>query len=135
MPVSGTPPPYTTYLWDRARLTGPLAEYPSNKPTVVVRPAPKLFALRPSASGGEEGNGVFALPYRVVWAAATADTVFLYDSQGTSPLGVVSGFHLDRITDLAWSGDASLLFVTSMDGYVSGIAFTPGELGVPLPEE
>lgn len=44
----------------------------------------------------------FALPYRMVYAVATQDSVLLYDTQQTTPLCVVSNLHLTTFTDLTW---------------------------------
>lgn len=44
----------------------------------------------------------FALPYRMVYAVATQDTVLLYDTQQMTPICVVSNLHLATFTDLAW---------------------------------
>lgn len=42
------------------------------------------------------------LPYRVVWAVATTDSIILYDSQHRQPLLSVSNIHLAAISDIAW---------------------------------
>lgn len=44
----------------------------------------------------------FALPYRIVYAVATQDAVYVYDTQQQSPLCVVSNLHFATFTDLAW---------------------------------
>lgn len=44
----------------------------------------------------------FSLPYRMVYAVATQDTVFVYDSQQTIPLCVVSNLHFATFSDLTW---------------------------------
>ncbi|RYC64777.1 hypothetical protein CHU98_g1418 [Xylaria longipes] len=71
----------------------------------------------------------FALPYRIVYAVATQDAVFLYDTQQTTPICVVSNLHLATFTDLTWSSDGSTLLISSSDGFCSTLSFTPGELG------
>lgn len=45
---------------------------------------------------------VFALPYRMVYAVATQDAVFVYDTQQTIPLAVVSNLHFATFSDLSW---------------------------------
>ena len=42
------------------------------------------------------------LPYRVVFAIASLDSVFLYDTQQAPPFALLSNIHYTNITDLAW---------------------------------
>ncbi|KAL7620646.1 Chromatin assembly factor 1 subunit [Parahypoxylon ruwenzoriense] len=71
----------------------------------------------------------FTLPYRMVYAVATQDSVLLYDTQQTTPICVVSNLHLATFTDLTWSSDGSTLLISSSDGFCSTLSFAPGELG------
>lgn len=72
---------------------------------------------------------VFALPYRIVYAVATQDSILVYDTQQQTPLCVVSNLHFTTFTDLTWSSDGLTLLMSSSDGFCSTITFTPGELG------
>ncbi|KAI1414943.1 WD40 repeat-like protein [Hypoxylon sp. FL1857] len=71
----------------------------------------------------------FALPYRMVYAVATQDSVLLYDTQQTTPICIVSNLHLATFTDLTWSSDGLTLLICSTDGFCSTLSFLPGELG------
>merc|ERR1712000_744772 len=71
----------------------------------------------------------FALPYRMVYAVATQDAVFVYDTQQTIPLCVVSNLHFATFSDLSWSNDGLTLLMSSSDGFCSTLSFAPGELG------
>lgn len=71
----------------------------------------------------------FALPYRIVYAVATQDSVLIYDTQQTSPLCVVANLHYATFTDLTWSMDGRVLFMTSTDGFCSAVVFDKDELG------
>ncbi|KAK5024083.1 Chromatin assembly factor 1 subunit [Exophiala sideris] len=71
----------------------------------------------------------FALPYRMVYAVATQDAVFVYDTQQMTPLCVVSNLHYATFSDLTWSNDGLTLLMSSTDGYCSTLSFAPGELG------
>ena len=42
------------------------------------------------------------LPYRVVFAVASLDSVYLYDTQQSPPIALLSNIHYTNITDLAW---------------------------------
>jgi chromatin assembly factor 1 subunit B len=44
----------------------------------------------------------FALPYRMLYATATQDSVYIYDTQQCRPICAISGMHFAPITDLAW---------------------------------
>ena len=44
----------------------------------------------------------FALPYRIVYAVATQDSILVYDTQQLTPLCVVSNLHFTTFTDLTW---------------------------------
>uniref|UniRef100_A0A3Q3LRU2 Chromatin assembly factor 1 subunit B n=1 Tax=Labrus bergylta TaxID=56723 RepID=A0A3Q3LRU2_9LABR len=128
----------TTYIFSRKSLKRPIAHLPCpSKATLAVRCCPVYFELR--TKKGEDGSiqplpNVFQLPYRMVFAVASEDSIFLYDTQQTLPFGLVSNVHYHTLSDLTWSGDGSFLAVSSTDGYCSFLSFSPGELGTPLKE-
>ncbi|XP_047456980.1 chromatin assembly factor 1 subunit B [Mugil cephalus] len=128
----------TTYIFSRKGLKRPIAHLPCpTKATLAVRCCPVYFELR--TKKGEDGSvqdlpNVFQLPYRMVFAVASEDSIFLYDTQQTLPFGLVSNIHYHTLSDLTWSGDGSFLAVSSTDGYCSFLSFSPGELGTPLKE-
>ncbi|GAA6014361.1 hypothetical protein JCM10207_005435 [Rhodosporidiobolus poonsookiae] len=84
-----------------------------------------------TARGRPRSAGLFDLPYRMVYAVATHDAVYVYDTQQQSPIAMFSGLHWKAYTDLSWSPDGLTLFLSSLDGYCSVVAFEPGELGTP----
>jgi chromatin assembly factor 1 subunit B len=97
----------TTYLFSRACMSAPLGHLPGTahtKASVVARASPALFKLRPAGdtSTTSNTNSAFSLPYRMYIAVATLDSVFVYDTQHATPVAVISGFHCDKITDIAW---------------------------------
>jgi chromatin assembly factor 1 subunit B len=47
-------------------------------------------------------KSVFALPYRMIYAVATQDSVLLYDTQQHTPICIVSNLHCATFTDLTW---------------------------------
>ncbi|KAM4608600.1 chromatin assembly factor 1 subunit B [Polymixia lowei] len=128
----------TTYIFSRKGLKRPIAHLPCPaKATLAVRCCPVYFELR--TKKGEDGSdqalpSVFQLPYRMVFAVASEDSIFLYDTQQTLPFGLVSNIHYHTLSDLTWSRDGSFLAVSSTDGYCSFLSFSPGELGTPLKE-
>ncbi|KAI5272939.1 WD40 repeat-like protein [Aureobasidium subglaciale] len=106
-------------------------------PPIVPSPAPSHAQPAPINEDGSAAqtpfNGpspVFDLPYRIVYAVATQDSVHVYDTQQSKPLSVVSNLHYATFTDLTWSNDGNTLLITSSDGFCSSLNFQPGELGV-----
>lgn len=66
------------------------------KPSIAIRWCPMLFKKRKDASSA------FALPYRMLYATATQDSVYIYDTQQCRPICAISGMHFAPITDLTW---------------------------------
>ncbi|KAM6934174.1 chromatin assembly factor 1 subunit B [Xenentodon cancila] len=128
----------TTYIFSRKSMKRPIAHLPCpTKATLAVRCCPVYFELRTKKA--EDGSvealpNIFQLPYRMIFAVASEDSIFLYDTQQTLPFGLVSNIHYHTLSDLTWSGDGSFLAVSSTDGYCSFLSFSPGELGTPLKE-
>lgn len=83
--VMDPPPPPTSAAPDPDKLSTPSKHL--NLETGPSTPGPKP---------------TFALPYRMVYAVATQDSVLLYDTQQTTPICVVSNLHLATFTDLTW---------------------------------
>lgn len=47
-------------------------------------------------------SNTFNLPYRLVFAVASEDSIFFYDTQQTLPFGYVSNIHYHTLSDLSW---------------------------------
>ena len=75
------------------------------------------------------------MPFRVLFAVCTTDTVAVYDSGSDAPVAFVGGLHYAAITDAAWSPDGYTLVVSSSDGYCSVLQFSEREIGEPLVPE
>lgn len=66
-------------------------------------PSPKPELLEVETSAASPGPTMaFSLPYRMVYAVATEDSVLLYDTQQQTPLCFVSNLHCATFTDLTW---------------------------------
>lgn len=61
--------------------------------------------------------------YRMALAAWTAENVLVYTTNSAQRLCGLKGLHYGPITDCSFSSDASFLFVTSEDGYVTACVF------------
>lgn len=65
--------------------------------------SPKPQRLEVETNAASQGPTMaFSLPYRMVYAVATEDSVLLYDTQQQTPLCVVSNLHCATFTDLTW---------------------------------
>ena len=53
----------------------------------------------------------------------------MYNTERSSPIVVMAGFHYASITDIAWSFDAKFLVVSSQDGYRTVVEFENKNLG------
>lgn len=143
------------YLYGRgnfARSHAPIAALPGHKSvTLVVRFSPILYRLRHGADAAPPmpdvplapghvreaslataaATSAFSLPYRMVYAIATQESVWVYDTQQAAPLCCFSNLHYASFTDLSWSPDGQLLIMSSSDGYCSVAVFDYNELGRP----
>ncbi|KKY19532.1 putative chromatin assembly factor 1 subunit [Phaeomoniella chlamydospora] len=102
---------------------------PLNHPSSVTSEPTKPQPSTKPPDADNSAPSAFALPYRVIYAVATQDAVYVYDTQQQSPLCVVSNLHYATFSDLTWSNDGLTLLMTSSDGFCSTLAFAPGELG------
>lgn len=123
------------------------------RPVIAIRCLSTLFELRPTLSESKEGDSMkfepvtpnisdiamdasptsfIRLPYRIIYAVATLDTVKLYDTQQTNHIAIISHLHYASLTDIAWSSDGLSLIITSSDGFCSCVTFEKNELGFPL---
>lgn len=117
------------YIISRKDFSRPAMSLPgASKPIVAVRFCPILFCLQ----GSNTAAKLFELPYRVIFAVATFNSLYIYDSESSSPIVIVAGLHYAAITDISWSPNAKYLAVSSQDGYCSILEFDDDELGVPF---
>ena len=86
-------------------------------PTAAMMPSPALSAtdsLRPPTPAASKPGtpappmtptataSIFALPYRMLYAVATMDTVMIYDTQQAGPVCLLTKLHYDEFTDMSW---------------------------------
>ncbi|XP_057875199.1 chromatin assembly factor 1 subunit B [Melospiza georgiana] len=130
----------TTYVFSRNNLKRPVGHLPCpGKGTLAVRCCPVYFELRAASAADEispkSPPALFSLPYRLVFAVASEDSVLFYDTEQSFPFGYVSNIHYHTLSDISWSSDGSFLAISSTDGYCSFVTFEEDELGVPLKEK
>lgn len=65
----------------------------------------KLATAEPASSTkveNEKPHSLFDLPYRMIYAVATLDAVFLYDTQQAGPICMFANLHYAPFTDSTW---------------------------------
>jgi chromatin assembly factor 1 subunit B len=124
---------YTAYLYARGCWATPVLHLPAQtKPILAIRFCPAFF----KRSENKNCPAVFeSLPYKMVFAVASLDSVILYDTESILPVAVLGQLHYDSITDLAWSKDGRFLAIASRDSYCTIATFDEGELGETLSPE
>ncbi|KAK6125587.1 hypothetical protein DH2020_040668 [Rehmannia glutinosa] len=78
------------------------------------------------------GSSFFKLPYRYIFAVATLNSLYIYDTESIQPIVIVAGVHYAAITDIAWSPAGNYLALSSQDGYCTLLEFENQELGSPI---
>lgn len=74
------------------------------------------------------------IPYVIVFAISTLDSVLIYSTASLTPLAVVGNIHYALINDLVFFSTVSLI-ICSSDGLCSFVFFEDNELGqVTSPE-
>ncbi|KAF8625088.1 hypothetical protein AX15_005567 [Amanita polypyramis BW_CC] len=88
-------------------------------------PGPSTSGVSSHAAtvGTHTTGSVFALPYRMLYAVVTMDTVTIYDTQQASPFCLLTKLHYDEFTDVSWSPDGQCLVLSSRDGYCTLVIF------------
>ncbi|KAI3495432.1 hypothetical protein L1887_37772 [Cichorium endivia] len=125
---STSEPVNTAYILSRKDLSRPALMLPgASKAVVAVRFCPLAFSLR-----GLSSSSCFKLPYRLIFAVATLNSLYVYDTEGMEPIAVLAGLHYAAITDISWSPTAKFLAVSSQDGYCTLLEFENNELGSPV---
>lgn len=74
-------------------------------PPPVVETDPMLIDESKDSIADAGNNAsivMFSLPYRMVYAIATQDSVLIYDTQQQTPLCAISNLHYATFTDLTW---------------------------------
>ncbi|XP_011099756.1 chromatin assembly factor 1 subunit FAS2 isoform X2 [Sesamum indicum] len=121
-------PVNTAYVFSRKDLSRPALMLPgASKPVVAIRFCPLTFSLR-----GSNTSPFFKLPYRLIFAVATLNSLYIYDTESIQPIVIVAGVHYAAITDIAWSPIGNYLVLSSQDGYCTLLEFENQELGSPM---
>jgi chromatin assembly factor 1 subunit B len=95
--VLASPALSPTDLSSGRRPPTPAASKPGT-PAPVYAGTPASLSVTPNTSTGS----VFALPYRMLYAVVTMDTVAIYDTQQAGPVCLLTKLHYDEFTDLTW---------------------------------
>ena len=127
----------TVYAFGRKQWANPLFHLPGvdDSVPVAVRCSPIIYQLKTNKDGKTHPQPYIDLPYRMVYAVATMNSVVLYDTQHAHPIALIGNLHYANLTDLSWSHDGNTILMSSTDGYCSVAIFDEGELGQLLPKE
>lgn len=113
-------------------------------PTEVARFNPRLFESQndtAQAAGSEELNGKGQKRREekdlesVVATAGQDKSLAVWSTSRVRPIFVAYELTNASITDMAWTPDGNMLFVTSLDSTITVIVFEEKELGNPIPME
>lgn len=74
----------------------------ASKPSTPAPTASSGSGTTSSSHGAQATGSVFALPYRMLFAVVTMDTVSIYDTQQASPFCFLTKLHYDEFTDASW---------------------------------
>ncbi|GBG31626.1 Chromatin assembly factor 1 subunit FAS2 [Hondaea fermentalgiana] len=117
----------TSFAFMRGGWQTPIMHFPgAGKASVAIRFSPVFYALRPGVKPW------LNVPYRMVFAVVTLDSIFIYDTQHRYAIAAAEQLHFAELTDVSWSGDGRVLVVSSRDGYCSLISTAEGEIGTRL---
>ncbi|KAJ7021155.1 chromatin assembly complex protein [Mycena alexandri] len=94
----------------------------ASKPSTPAPGHASASSVPPGSTPALTGS-VFALPYRMLYAVVTMDTVAIYDTQQAGPVCLLTKLHYDEFTDLTWSPDGQCLMLSSRDGYCTLVTF------------
>lgn len=114
----------TVYIYIRSGFNkAPICHIPGlKKPAIAISFSPIIYEI-------ESKSSIFKLPYKMIFAVATQDSVIIYDTASLEPLGMVSNLHYSTITDLCWNTDGESIIISSADGFCSVIVFNKGIFG------
>ncbi|XP_073098694.1 chromatin assembly factor 1 subunit FAS2 homolog isoform X4 [Elaeis guineensis] len=77
------------YIISRRDLSTPSVQLPgANKPIVAVCFCPILFCLR-----GSDPASFFKLPDGVIFAVASLNSLYIYDTESMPPIAIYAGLH------------------------------------------
>ncbi|KAJ7595006.1 WD40 repeat-like protein [Mycena floridula] len=102
----------------------PAASKPSTPAPSFSNPRSYTPAQTPSSMPGPgTTSSMFLLPYRMLFAVVTMDTLAVYDTQQSTPICLLTKLHYDEFTDVTWSPDGQCLLLSSRDGYCTLVTF------------
>lgn len=113
---------FCAYLFSKQNLMVPCLAIPSDKPIILVKFCSAQFEIAANETS------LFDIPTKMIYVLGSYETLSIYSTASTVPLYVISGIHYASFTDFAWYQHQYLL-VSSMDGFVTFVAFEHNEFG------
>jgi chromatin assembly factor 1 subunit B len=118
-----------SFIYKKNSYNRPCLYLPHDKPSVAISVCPLKFELHERKANIDKVENIFSLPYRYIFAIATEDSVYFYDTENLSPYAFVTGIHYSNLSDISWSNNGRILTIASIDGFCSFIVFNESELG------
>lgn len=98
--------------------------------------SPRLYPCRyPSTTTTTPGSTLFNLPYRMLFAVWTMDTIYLVDTEEGHCLASIKDLHYGSITDVTWMSGGVAMMVAATDGFCSIISLDSPNWNHSLPLE
>lgn len=92
---------------------------------VAISFNPNFYNLSESPNAKQ----ILTLPYKMIFAVATSNSVIVYETITFNPIGIITDLHYLTISDIMWTHDGSSIILSSTDGFCSKINFDPGFFG------
>ena len=102
-------------------------------PVEVCAFSPRLFCRDPPPPINDAKDYVSPSTVTIVACAGQDKTLSVWNTSFPRPFVTTSELSHKAISDLAWSPDGEVLYLTSLDGTIAAVIFERGELGYPAP--
>lgn len=90
-------------------------------PSFYILECIKIYSIHPNKTCMLYGctAAFFKLPYRLIFAVATLNSLYIYDTESIEPIAVLAGVHYASITDIAWYLKLTLFIVCNLLFYIN----------------
>ncbi|KAH3903603.1 Cac2p SCDLUD_001247 [Saccharomycodes ludwigii] len=114
----------TVYIFGRSNFKTPIGCIPNlPKPAIAIAFNPNFYEHSSNIT-----QSAIKLPYKLVFAVATVNQVFIYDSSDLACIASVANLHYSPITDICWNPSGNIIMISSTDGFISYITLNCDKL-------
>ncbi|KAF2484413.1 histone transcription regulator Hir1 [Neohortaea acidophila] len=100
-------------------------------PVEVVAFSPRLFCREPPPPMTDSKDYVAPTTVTIVACAGQDRTLSIWNTSLARPYVTTAELAAKSISDLAWSPDGEVVYITALDGTIAAVVFERGELGYP----